>query len=204
MDAKGRRRGAALQAFEYLLQLAAILIGLALADLAISLHRLIRARQRVGWHWHPLATAAAVVLLILDIWWGMRVTERAQIPWTIGLFLPLLVGLLAFFLLAAAALPDDVPDQGLDLRAYYAENSRYFWIMFAAVTLLFTAHSILISWIAMRSPDLPRMLLRLSPNFVLAGLACSLAFVRRPWWHSVVLILLIGSMLASYVMRPLS
>lgn len=56
--------------FEYLLALVSILIGLAVADLATCMHRLLRARSRVRWDWLPLASALIVMLLILQFWWG--------------------------------------------------------------------------------------------------------------------------------------
>jgi hypothetical protein len=55
--------------FEYLLALVSILIGLAIADLSMSLHRLLRARHHVKWDWLPLAAASLVMLLILEFWW---------------------------------------------------------------------------------------------------------------------------------------
>ncbi|HEX8214127.1 MAG TPA: hypothetical protein VF582_01500 [Allosphingosinicella sp.] len=67
-----------------------------------------------------------LVLLVLDVWWGVRQLEMTGVTITIGLFLPLLAALFIFFLLAAAALPDEVPSEGVDLRAYYFESSRYF------------------------------------------------------------------------------
>jgi len=193
-----------MQPFEYLVQLVSILIGLALADLVLSLHKLLRARGRVRWHWRAPATAVVLVLLMLDIWWGMRLLEQAQLPWTIGLFLPMLVGLLGFFLLAAAALPDDVPAEGLDLESYYREHGRYFWSLFAGVVLLFTLHNIALSWLALDGPDPSRLVQRYASNLAVALLAGSLAVVRRPWWHSAVIIVLLAVMLASYVARPLA
>lgn len=193
-----------MQPFEYLVQLASILVGLALADLALSLHRLLRARGRVRWHWHAPATALVLVFMMLDIWWGMRLLEQAQVRWTIGLFLPMLAGLLGFFLLSAAALPDDVPTDGVDLRMFYQENSRYFWSLFAGVILIFTAHTIAVSWITLDNPDLLMLVKRLGANMTVAALAGSLAIVRRPSWHSVVIVLVVAAMLASYVTRPLA
>lgn len=56
-----------------------------------------RARHRVRWHWHAPAIAILLVLVMLDIWWGVRQGEEVRVNWTIGLFLPMLVGLLGFF-----------------------------------------------------------------------------------------------------------
>ncbi len=195
-----------MQAFEYLIALVSILVGLALADLAASLHRLLRARKRVVWHWHALAAAAVLVLIVLDIWWGMRHLERAEVTMTIGLFLPMLVSLLVFFLLAAAALPDEVPSAGLDLRAYYIENGRYFWSLFASFIVLASTHvvAISVSRIADQTGGLAGLASALLPNLVVALIAVSLALTRRSWWHSGALALLLAALLFSYVTRPLT
>jgi hypothetical protein len=191
------------QAFDYLFQLIAILVGLALADLCLSFHRLLRARSRVRWHWFPLAAAALVVLLTLDLWWGLRPLARADVTMTVGMFLPLLAGLIVFFLLAAAALPDEVPADGVDLRAHYFGEQRYFWSLFAALIALFCLSRIGIA-VAIAGWDvLPKLAADLVPNFVLVALAVSLALVRRAWYHSVGLILLLLAMLASWFQRPL-
>jgi hypothetical protein len=59
--------GIRMPAFEYLLSLVSILIGIALADIALSVHRLLRSDGAVRWHWHPIAAAAIIVLLVLDL-----------------------------------------------------------------------------------------------------------------------------------------
>ena len=54
--------------FEYLLPLISVLVGLAVADLATSLHWLLQARRRVQWDWLPLLAAILAVLAVLDLW----------------------------------------------------------------------------------------------------------------------------------------
>ena len=47
--------------FEYITVLASIVVGLAIADLATSAHRLLRAGGRVRWDW--IAPTAALLML---------------------------------------------------------------------------------------------------------------------------------------------
>jgi hypothetical protein len=194
-----------MHAFEYLVGLVSILIGLALADIALSTHRLLRSDGPVRWHWHPIAAAVLIVLLVLDLWWGLRQLERTGVTMTVGLFLPLLAALFVFFLLAAAALPDKVSPGGTDLLAYYADNSRYFWRLFAIYILLTSAHVLAVSLAAPSwSPDTPhRLAQNLIPNVAVAGLVASLSISRRGWWHSVVICVLMAALLISHVARPL-
>lgn len=113
-----------MSAFEYVSVMASIIIGLALVDVLVSLNRLIRAGRLVRWDWAAPLAAVLVVLTLIQIWWGLYRPEEQ--PMTIGQFLPLLVELVILFLLGAAALPDEVPADGLDLKAYYDRNGPYF------------------------------------------------------------------------------
>ena len=54
-----------IRAFEYALGLFSVLIGLAVADIATSFHRLIRHKQAVNWD--PLAMLAALYALCMAI-----------------------------------------------------------------------------------------------------------------------------------------
>ncbi|MBC8451106.1 MAG: hypothetical protein H8D72_00190 [Planctomycetes bacterium] len=118
--------------FEYILPLVSVLVGLAIADLAVSLHRLLRARGRVQWDWLPLAAALLAVMAVLEVWWLFYGLQEATTFNSLGGFLPMTAQLILLFLLNAAALPDDVPDEGLDLRAFYVANSPYFWTLYGA------------------------------------------------------------------------
>jgi hypothetical protein len=195
-----------MQSFEYLLGLVSILIGIAIADIALSLHKLTRAVGRVRWHWHSLASTLIVVLLVLDFWWGLRQLEKTKVTMTIGLFLPMLSALIAFFLLAAAALPDDIPAEGVDLESYYDTNRRHFWTLFSIYIFLSSVHVVFIfsalkGWQATVLERLPSNLL---PNLLIIGLAASLTRIRNGWWNSAVLIFLLVALLNSHLTRPLA
>jgi hypothetical protein len=115
--------------------LVSIVLGLALAELGSSFHRLMRARQRVRWDWMSLALAFVMLLETVQFWW----LSQAWYAHSTGLrlidFLPRLCLLLLIYLLAAAVLPDEVPEEGVDLRAFYVETSRYFWSLILLLTL---------------------------------------------------------------------
>ncbi|MBV9697142.1 MAG: hypothetical protein JO005_09475, partial [Gammaproteobacteria bacterium] len=127
-----------IRAFEYALGLFSVLVGLAIADIATSFHRLVRSRAPV--RWDPLALLAALYALLLAIgmWfdlWGVRNVASAR---TFFFYLVMLTQLFLVFLVAAASLPDDPQAEG-DLRAFYALNRRYFWtlvLIFQAVYVL--------------------------------------------------------------------
>jgi len=174
--------------FEYVLPMVSILVGLAIGDLAVSLHRLLRARQRVRWDWLPLAAAVLVLLLILFFWWAFYGMGRAEVWTRYWAFLVLAAALVTMFLLASAALPDAVPEDGLDLSAYYDENRRYFWVLFTLFNLLALA----LDYLAYTGePAIPTGPLRALPTLGIAALLLTLAFVRKRAYHVVLVPLLL-------------
>src|SRR5258708_36379098 len=105
-------------AFEYAMGLFSVVIGLAVADVATSFHRLLRHKATV--RWDPLALAAALyalcatVYMWFDIWGVRHIAAQRDFPFYLGLVALLFV----LFLAAAASLPDD-GDGSTDLRVDY-------------------------------------------------------------------------------------
>jgi hypothetical protein len=190
--------------FDYLVPLIAILVGLALADLVSSFHRLLRARRRVRWDWYVLACAILMILMTLEVWWGVRSLGQIDRPITIGLFLPFIAELVLLSLLAAAALPDEVPPGGLDLRGFYWENAAYFWNILALLTAMFVLHRLGLAWFMHGAGAMLRILPSTIPNFLLIAICISLAFWKRSWWHSLWLAIMPVVYLWSMLGRPLA
>lgn len=174
-----------MSAFEYTSVMASIIIGLALVDVLVSLNRLIRAGGLVRWHWAAPVASVLVVLTLIQVWWSLYSPQDAGL--TIGQFLPLLVELVILFLLSAAALPDEVAAEGVDLKAYYHRNGRYFWSLFTAA----------LAWpIAM---DVGGAMAKGAVFDLLSGrivdlgvlvIFASLIFIRKLWWHAIAMLLL--------------
>ena len=191
--------------FEYVLAFVSIVVGLAVGDLATSLHRLLRAGNRVRWDWMtPMAAALAALaaLTVLQFWWTFYQTGQEQVWRVYGQFLPLLALVVVLVLLAAAALPDEVPAEGLDLRAYYAANARYFWTLFALFIVLAAIVSVLPTW---GRQTLGRQLVGQIPNLVVATFAGSLAMVQRRRYHRLavpLLLLMLGTLWSRLRLEP--
>ena len=174
-----------MSAFEYTSVMASIIIGLALVDVLASLNRLIRAGGLVRWHWAAPLASVLVVLRLIQVWWSLYSPQDTGL--TIGQFLPLLVELVILFLLSAAALPDAVTTDGIDLKAYYHRNGPYFWSLFTAA----------LGWpIAMHIVE---AVTNGTPLDLLSGrlidlgvlvLFASLIFIRKLWWHAIAMLLL--------------
>lgn len=168
--------------FEYLLALVSILVGLAVADLSVSFHHLLRARERIRWDWLSLAAPLLVLLIILNFWWGFYRLGQAEIWTRYWAFLVLAACLITMFLLASAALPDHIPETGLDLADYYTENQRYFWILFTATVALVTA----VTFVSVSERgDIAKWVLAQLGNALLMTFSLSLAFLRSRRYHAV-------------------
>ncbi|HEX5239350.1 MAG TPA: hypothetical protein VFW39_12915 [Sphingomicrobium sp.] len=106
-----------------------IIIGLAVADLLISFHRLIRVDARVKWYWLVPALAFYMLLVIVNFWWGTYWSFAGLRSLSMGAFIPTLLSAIALFLLAAAVLPDETVQDGLDLKAWYVRNAGHIWVL---------------------------------------------------------------------------
>jgi hypothetical protein len=117
-----------IRAFEYAIGVFAVLIGLAIADIATSFHRLLRSKSAVKWD--PLALSAALYAICMAIYmwfdlWGVRNVAATR---NFMFYLLLFAELFVLFLVAASSLPDEASASG-DLREFYAANRRNFWLL---------------------------------------------------------------------------
>lgn len=99
-----------------------MVLGLAVADMVTSLHKLLRNRRRVRWDWVAPLAALVILVEIFNLWWSWRKFTGDSIADVAPYFVVLVV----LFLTASAALPDDVPEDGIDLGNYFDDNRSYF------------------------------------------------------------------------------
>ena len=130
-----------IRAFEYALGLFAVLIGLAIADIAMSFHRLVRQGSKVKWDPLTLLAAAYALCLAVCMWfdlWGVRnfATTRHFL-----FYLSLVGEFFVLYLIAASSLPDHFAGSS-DLREYYAATRRYFWRLVALFQLIYVAQGL--------------------------------------------------------------
>jgi hypothetical protein len=162
------------RAFEYALGIFAVLIGLAVADIAASFHRLLRSKAKV--RWDPLALLAAFYALCMAVYmwfdlWGVRHFDLTR---QFYFYIGLVVELFVLYLIAAASLPDEF-DGSINLRDYYLQNRRHFW---GLVTLFQLGYVGFGAYFAGGEPaGLPRSVLLLSWAQMLAPLIIALVLL---------------------------
>ena len=127
-----------IRAFEFALGLFSVLIGLSIADVATSLHRLIRKHETVRWDPLTLLAALFALLMTIGMWfdlWGIRNATSVR---SFFFYLVLIAAFFVLFLIAASSLPDEAAGP-VDLRAYYAGNRRYFWLLITLFQIIYVA-----------------------------------------------------------------
>ena len=168
--------------FEYLLLLPAVVLGLALSDIALSTQRLLNAWGRVKWGWlAPLAAMLAFAKVVTQ-WWVWFGGDQIARGLTFEMFAGVLLSAGILFLLAATSLPDDIGERGIDLRAYYETVSRRYWILFA---LHFVVANAVVIWAQARVEGAHVSLA--SPLLAVLPLAAALSVLRNRWFHGTAL-----------------
>jgi hypothetical protein len=164
------------QAFEYALGLFAVLIGLAITDIAASFHRLLRAKSQVTWD--PLTLLAAFYALCMAVYmwfdiWGVR---HFHLTRHFFFYIGLIVQLFLLYLIAAASLPDEQAEGRVDLREYYAGNRQHFWRLMAIFQMVYFAFGVYFS--GGEQPGLPRYIVVLMWCLVTAPILVSLLLLQ--------------------------
>lgn len=125
-----------METFDYLVGLFSIVIGLGLAEVAVSLNRLLRS---AGLKHDPLifGPPILVTLMLVSIWfdtWAIRgVPNLFGFPFFVAIFAQLLL----LYLLAAACVPK-AANEGIPFGAdSYEGNRRYFWLVFSAYQAMY-------------------------------------------------------------------
>jgi hypothetical protein len=164
------------QAFEYALGIFAVLIGLAIADIAESFHRLLRIKSRVTWD--PLTLLAAFYALCMAVYmwfdiWGVR---HFHLTRHFFFYIGLVIQLFLLYLIAAASLPDEQSDGHVDLREFYAGNRQHFWRLMAIFQAVYFAFGLYFS--TGEQPGLPLYIVVLMWCLVSAPIVISLLLVQ--------------------------
>lgn len=180
--------------FEYLLTFAAVVLGLAISDLATSLNRLLHAGTRVTWGLlTPLACLVAFLKIITQ-WWTWYAAQSYAQAASFEMFIVVMIGAVLLFLLAATLLPDaPAGHDRIDLPAHFSRVQRRFWLLFVAHWVIMNGVAI---WAEMQLQGARLNLM--SPGYLIPFAALALAFIRVRWAQAGSLVALIVIYLAQF------
>jgi hypothetical protein len=110
-----------------------------------------------------------------------------------------LLSLVLLFLLASAALPERVPEAGLDLREAYVANVFTFWLLLAGYLL--SAFVFRGTWFPFEPLGAGAFVVGILPMLFLASLAVGLAFSTRRLMRALAVPLCLFLILAQQLTR---
>jgi len=178
--------GGRMTRFEYVAIFNGIFVALALENIASSFHKLLEAGGRVRWHWMAPTNAIGSAIATIGsfwLWWAAR--DKTLVDATVFTRLPSATELFLLYLACAAALPDEVPETGIDLREFYFSRRQQYWSIVGATALLVACAS---TWAMVRHNFDPQLIRIDAPilvgTLVAAAIAASMIFVRASWWHA--------------------
>ena len=121
-------------AYEHVLVVMSIVLGLAVTQLLKGAAQLYRTRARVRTYWLHWAWTVLLVVFSLLLWWTYW-NYRSITEWTFLRFVLYLSPVVAFYFLSSIAFPD--PSEAVvDLREYYFANRAGFFGSFAVYAVL--------------------------------------------------------------------
>ena len=113
-----------MQAFEFLMVLQSIIIGLGMAEILSGLGQLLRAKGTTRIYWlHSVLVFVILMALVLH-WWDSWDLQRTT-EWTFPAVLIFVLGPIILFLLSDLAFPETAT--GCDLEEYYYAHTRQIW-----------------------------------------------------------------------------
>jgi hypothetical protein len=120
--------------FDYLGVLLSVIFGLALTNVLFGLSTLIQLRRTARPYWVQIVWAAATIIYVLAVWWGMF-WWRQLASWRFEGFLFLVGYAIVIFMWAAMLFPPS-PSEDTDYKAYYFSNRRWFFGLMALAQAL--------------------------------------------------------------------
>jgi hypothetical protein len=111
--------------FDYFGVLISIILGLALTHILRGLGRIIQVRHEIRIYWVQVVWAVNVVIYVLSVWWSMYWWKGLG-DWTFEWFLFVTAYAIAVFIWAYMLVPAEVV-AGMDFRAYFLANRRWFF-----------------------------------------------------------------------------
>lgn len=182
---------------EYITVFAAIVVGLAVVELIVSFHRLLRQGHEIRWDWMTPLFALIVFAFILNLWWALFRWYGGLDAIAFWRFLPDIAVLVTLSLLAASVLPDGKLPVGGSLRDFYMETRRQSWWLLGCYCLVAAARAVLDP--ATGGRGLMAWLVAAGPNLIIALAAFGLGITRRAWVHGTGLILLLAVVLSFWL-----
>jgi hypothetical protein len=170
---------------EYIFIAISIVLGLAMARLLHTAALLVRAHNRVTYHWATTLWGACIFIYILQLWWvGWEL--RLVTDWSIIDFFSLVIGAIFVYGAAELALPTEDFDISDDTELDFLAHSRSLGRVSAASMLGYFAIGPYVNLTMFDNPPLPSFV------FPILGGILMLLVMTRPRWFPAVSVVFTG------------
>lgn len=171
----------------------AILAGLGLTDLIHSLHRLLRKRHVIKWHWIPLAHTFMSFQAMIIIWFNIDAElESPLIATSLGFFV-WLVPIIIILLVMLTVLPDKESEDGFDMLEWYFGQHRYYFILLTLFVFSYTFNRFLM----FQHSSVWYLPLILSVFYI------TLILTKNYWVHSIITIFLLAFFMLNFFLQSI-
>ncbi len=130
--------------FSYLSFLTSIVLALGVTHQLTGLGKLLQHRGRITLDWVHILWMLNVFLFLLLDWWILY-RWSSQTEWTFFLFIFVLLTPIVAFLLTVLLIPEKIED-GLNLKSYFDQNRRSFFILGSLLPALDALDTYLKGW----------------------------------------------------------
>lgn len=169
----------------------AILAGLGLTDLIHSLHRLLRIRKEIKWHWIPLAHTFMSFQAMIIIWYNIRAELNSPLIETSLGFFVWLIPIILILLVMLAVLPDKESKPGFNLLDWYFAQHKYYFTLLTIFVFSYTFNR------SLMFETNPAWYLPL----ILSLIYILLIFSKRYWVHAIATLFLLAFFMLNYLLQ---
>lgn len=163
--------------FSFLLTFISLFVAIGISDLLLSFHKLLRIRTQIKWYWLLMIWAFIILLLVLNLWFGIYHYFQLDLINTSGGFFIFLLPIIFLLLTSFAILPDK-PVPGLNLKDWYFKQKNYIFTLLLLNLVSFSVIKVIQSGFQ-----------TLVPLSVIIALISVLIFTKKQWIHVVVSLL---------------
>lgn len=130
-------------AFEYVIVLISIILGLGITQIMTGLADLVHQWSKVKLYWPHLIWVVLVFVLHIQDWWDTYNLQSFQ-PWRLPTFLFFSLYPVNLFILARILFPFNAPEGTVDLKIFYYANFRKFFVCTMILNVLSIISNIIV------------------------------------------------------------
>jgi hypothetical protein len=173
--------------FEYIAVLVSIILGLGVTQIITGVAHFIHTGNKVKVYWPHLLMIIIVFLFHLQEWWVFWEYKDIKV-WKMSTFLFVLLYPITLFVQARLLFPFDNFDEETDLRLFYYENYRYYFLLIAVQAVFSMIDNMWLRGLTLQDQIVQMVLIAIT-------LTISLGKIKNQWVHKILMILLTVSVI---------